>query len=404
MLAPHRFPLVDVVSFHEHDLPLRLTAGHGATAAAAARAVGVRRPLAVTIDDAAAYTYVPTPTTVEVLPGVLDGAAEVAMSAEHWSDWSHELHTAFGLLYGGFATGALDHLIAWEPVVRAMYAGRPVYDPDEIDLAGLDIARVFTLDDDPAEIHDHFTRVGFVHVRGVFTATEIAEQSAEVERLRAQAHQGDDRSWWTLDANGAPQVCRLTFVHERAPSLGALHADPRLVRLIDAARGATALAAIPDRNDGPSVVLKNPGAKDGLTDLPWHVDCGLGGHPILCPAINLGIQLDAATAATGQLHFLAGSHRTTSFHLTPAVLADDRYPTVAVTTAPGDVTLHVGGTLHWAPAPTATTGPGRRALYLSWANPDQFDVLAPNTGYNDLVLHSDQGNRVRSVDEQLAAG
>jgi ectoine hydroxylase-related dioxygenase (phytanoyl-CoA dioxygenase family) len=184
----------------------------------------------------------------------------------------------------------------------------------------------------------------------------------------------------------------------------ALFADDRLRALVDAARGTTEMAPITDRNDSPSVVIKNPGAHEGLTDLPWHVDCGLGGHPILCPAINLGIQLDAARADNGQLHFLAGSHRTTAFHLTPDVLADDAYPTVAITTRPGDVTLHLGDTLHWAPAPRAAIGPGRRALYLSWGNPVQFDVLEPRTGYNDLVLRSGQGNRVRTVDEQLTTG
>ena len=44
-------------------------------------------------------------------------------------------------------------------------------------------------------------------------------------------------------------------------------------------------------------MITNPGATEGLSDLPWHVDCGLGGHPVLCPTVNLGIQLDAANAA-----------------------------------------------------------------------------------------------------------
>ena len=403
MLAPHRFPLVDAATFHRDTLPARLAAGNGCLAATAARAVGARRPLAVTIEGGPSFSYVPTDTSVEVREGVAPDAAEVTMSADHWSDWCQELHTAFGLLYGGFARGALDHLVAWEPVVRAMYAGKPVYDPSQIDLTGLELGRAFSLADDPAAIHDHFARAGFVHVRGVFDAAEIGSIGAEVERLRADARQGDDRSWWTLGPDGAPAVCRLTFVDERAPSLGALFRDDRLRTLVDAARGTVEMVPIPDRNDGPSVVIKNPGAHEGLTDLPWHVDCGLGGHPILCPAINLGIQLDAARADNGQLHFLAGSHRTTAFHLTPDVLADRAYPTVAITTEPGDVTLHLGDTLHWAPAPRAAGGPGRRALYLSWGNPLQFDVLEPRTGYNDLVLRSGQGNRVRTVDEQLTA-
>ena len=35
----------------------------------------------------------------------------------------------------------------------------------------------------------------------------------------------------------------------------------------------------------------------------------MGGHPIMCPAINIGIQLDAATLESGCLRFVPGSHR-----------------------------------------------------------------------------------------------
>ena len=30
----------------------------------------------------------------------------------------------------------------------------------------------------------------------------------------------------------------------------------------------------------------------GLADLPWHRDCGMGGHPVKCPMLNVGIQLE----------------------------------------------------------------------------------------------------------------
>ena len=164
------------------------------------------------------------------------------------------------------------------------------------------------------------------------------------------------------------------------------------------------LVPIDEHNDGISIVIKHPGAGEGLTDLPWHIDCGLGGHPIMCPSVLLGVQLDEATATTGQLHFLAGSHGTTATHLGPEVLGRPEYPTVAVTTAPGDVTVHLGDTLHLAPPPSGTSGPGRRAVYAVWGNPLQVELLPPRTGYNDLVLRSGQGNRVRTVDEQLKVG
>ena len=69
----------------------------------------------------------------------------------------------------------------------------------------------------------------------------------------------------------------------------------------------------------------------------------------------MGIQLDRADAANGQLWFLPGSHR----HGGP--LGDpwaDGYPTVAIDADPGDVTVHFGHVLHAAPA---SVGPRCRA-------------------------------------------
>ena len=87
----------------------------------------------------------------------------------------------------------------------------------------------------------------------------------------------------------------------------------------------------------------------GLADLPWHRDCGMGGHSVKCPLLNVGIQLDAATPAAGQLQMIAGSHRGTS--RLPADDDVDGLPVVAITTGPGDVTAHFGHTLHAAPPP-----------------------------------------------------
>jgi ectoine hydroxylase-related dioxygenase (phytanoyl-CoA dioxygenase family) len=98
-----------------------------------------------------------------------------------------------------------------------------------------------------------------------------------------------------------------------------------------------------------------PGAATGLADLPWHRDCGMGGHSVKCPMLNVGIQLDAATAAAGRLHMIAGSHLGTS--RLPQADETDRLPTVAINTEPGDVTIHYGHTLHAAPPPRSATRP-----------------------------------------------
>jgi ectoine hydroxylase-related dioxygenase (phytanoyl-CoA dioxygenase family) len=95
---------------------------------------------------------------------------------------------------------------------------------------------------------------------------------------------------------------------------------------------------------------------------------------------------------------VAGSHRGTSRLPTPREAAG--LPTTSLTTAPGDVTVHFGHTLHAAPPPTAGQGPGRRALYLSYVPPVTFAMVGPGQGYNDVLFTRD-GGRVRHVDELL---
>ena len=179
------------------------------------------------------------------------------------------------------------------------------------------------------------------------------------------------------------------------PPSPALAGDRRLQRLADLT--GLGLLPAPTRNDGISVVIKNPGVTAGLSDLPWHRDCGLGGHPLLCPGINLGIQLDRADAANGQLWFLPGSHR----HGGP--LGDpwaDGYPTVAIDADPGDVTVHFGHVLHAAPPPSAPDA-GRRAIYLGFSKPELFVAIPEGKAYND-VIYADGDGRIRNVAEQAA--
>jgi ectoine hydroxylase-related dioxygenase (phytanoyl-CoA dioxygenase family) len=131
--------------------------------------------------------------------------------------------------------------------------------------------------------------------------------------------------------------------------------------------------------------LKHPDIVSGLSDLPWHRDCGMGGHPVLCPTLNIGIQLDQADAANGQLVFLAGSHHHTN-SLTDAD-AHSEWPVVRVEADPGDVTVHFGHAQHAAPPPLSPEA-NRRALYVGFVPPAIFDVIGPGQGYNDVVYES----------------
>ena len=186
----------------------------------------------------------------------------------------------------------------------------------------------------------------------------------------------------------------MNYLSDGSPRIGALGTDPRFVAI--AALGDPDLRDAQDRLDGNSVVIKVPGSDGGLADLPWHRDCGMGGHPVKCPLLNVGIQLDAATADAGQLQMIPGSHRGTS--RLPTAREAEKHRVVALTTEPGDVTVHFGHTLHAAPPPRNRQAPGRRALYLTFVPPLTFEMVGPGQGYND-VLFTRSGGRVQHVDQ-----
>jgi ectoine hydroxylase-related dioxygenase (phytanoyl-CoA dioxygenase family) len=194
--------------------------------------------------------------------------------------------------------------------------------------------------------------------------------------------------------DGEEACNRVNYLNEQSTVIAGLSDDARLKRV--GALGGPELRDAADRLDGHNVVIKVPGAETGLADLPWHRDCGMGGHPVKCPLLNVGIQLDAATAAAGQLHMIAGSHLGTS-----QLPSDDQVqglPTTAIVTEPGDVTAHWGHTLHAAPPPGDRDAAGRRAIYVTYVNPLTFDMVGAGQGYNDVLFTRSEG-RVRHVDE-----
>jgi len=373
----------------------RVASGEGARAAA--RAMGAGRSVGFDVDGES-VTLTIDDERVIVTSGLDRTPLVVRMDRSAFDDLVVEEQSVFGLLYGGrlaIDRGEFDHFAAWEPALQALLYGRPVFDAACELPPTVEVARVWSLEDDESEMREALDRAGFLHVRGVFTADEIARMAAEADRLRDAAVPGDRTSWWATLADGSEVCCRVTYMAERSDVYAALAHDARLARL--AALSGLDLRVAPDRNDGVSVVIKNPGAVSGLSDLPWHRDCGLGGHPNMCPGILVGVNLDRADAAHGQLWFLPGSHR----HAGPVgdpVQAGHRV--VAIDCEPGDVTVHHQHVLHAAPAPTAVSGAGRRAVYVGFEREELFGAVESGRAYNDVIYAAD--GQVRNVAETSA--
>jgi hypothetical protein len=354
------FALLDFHAFHRDALPRRLADGRGAMAARAARAHG---SLAFVLTSGDAYTYVPRDGALEIAPGDAGADNAIELDAEAWMGLVHDYESAPGLLYAQRVRCRRGHgmrFVAWEPALRAMYTGRPVYDPAQLDLrdhAGrpLDVERSFTLDDDPAEMAHFLRSTGYLLLRGVFAADEVAGFRADADALRGEARKGDKLSWWAKTRAGEEILCRVTRAADK-PRLGTLPADPRILRLV-------ALADAPlvhrrGEGNGVTVIYKNPDVGEGLSDLPWHRDCGMGGHSVMCPVLIASTFLTPATPETGELRFLPGSwDRSCGF----MEASDARAPRGASFAAqPGDVSIHYGDVMHAAPPPTRSDLAGYR--------------------------------------------
>ena len=385
------FPPLDFDQYHRETLPRALEAGRGVLAARAAHGLG---SLAFRLREGGAYSYQPTGDRIEIAPGDASADTVIELDREAWQGLAHELEAPAGLLYAGRLRCVRGHamqLMAWEAGLRALYNGRPLYDPDRLDLRDrsgnpLDIERVFRLADDREDLRHFLDAAGYLFVRGVFGADEVAAFLREAESLRSEARKGDKLSWWGKNAAGEEILCRVTRASAK-PQLATLASDPRLRALADLA--SQPLVHKKGEGEGVTVIYKHPAMVEGLGDLPWHRDCGMGGHAVMCPLLIASIYLTAATPETGTLAMLPGSH-TASFGTRPA-----NHPSMPRTATlhaqPGDVSIHYGDTMHAAAPPTeAGRDIYRISAIVGFARPDAAHHRGEKS-YNDVLHGRDDG-------------
>ena len=394
-MAIDGFAGIDFQRFHEQVLPDKL---QGAAGAEASKALGDLHALAFRRPDGSSFSYRPERGRVEIESG--DDAAATVIEIDHadWEGLVHDYESVAGLLYSNrirCARGDAMDFMAWEPVLRALYADRPIYDPAEpLYLPSgreLDPERAFRPEDDEQEMADFFQTAGYLVVRGLFTAGEVAGFLEEARALREEAMKGDKMSWWTTTPEGEEICCRVTRAREK-PRLSKLYGAPRLQRLADLAD--VGAQPRPGEGSGVTCIYKTPGVEEGLSDLPWHRDCGLGGHALMCPTMVASLFLTPATRETGWLRFLPGSARASSAFRDAT---DSNGPSgVGVCAEAGDVTLHFGDLMHSAPPPGAAGLSGYRVSAITGFGPPG---LRPHTGdasYNQ-VLHQRPDGQIENL-------
>lgn len=299
-------------------------------------------------------------------PGVDEAGVVAELGADALSDLVQDVQSTMGLAMTSrvaVVAGTVTDWVAWEPVLRALLDGRKVHETGDVTFRGLeggelDLDRTFTLDDDPEEVGHFLAQAGFLHLRGVFDPSEMAAVDADLDECLARATPDDGESWWAQDAQGASVPVRILFFPEKSAAVRALSADHRF-RWIEALTGDGHL-----HTGGGEGLIKPLGIVRGLSDLPWHKDCGQGKHGYICNGLTVGISVTGADRVSGALGVVPGSHRanTMATFRDPAL---DLRPRM-IETVTGDVTVHCSDTLHRAHPPIERP---RKVVYTSMALP-----------------------------------
>ncbi|HXW39542.1 MAG TPA: phytanoyl-CoA dioxygenase family protein, partial [Acidimicrobiales bacterium] len=292
-----------------------------------------------------------TRSSMTLRPDIENAGVVARLSADALSDLLEDRASTIGLAMSErvkVTRGSITDWVRWEPVLRALIDGRKVHEPGDVTFVDLDGAplpldRSFALDDDRQEIAHFLTETGFLHLRGIFEPAEMEALSADVDAWIGRATPDDGGSWWATDESGQSQAVRVLFFHEKSEVLGPLLEDPRFNWI----GGLTGDGHLPS---GTAEGLVKPlGIVRGLSDLPWHKDCGQGGHSYTCSGLTCGISATGASRTSGALGVVPGSHRanTSASGLDPTL---DLEP-ILLETETGDVTVHCSDTLHRAHPP-----------------------------------------------------
>jgi hypothetical protein len=341
---------------------------------------------------------------LRIVDGAASDAATASLSPDALSDLVQDWATTMGLAMNSrvkMTQGGFEDWIGWEPVFRALFDGRPVHEAGAIqvtdqDGGALDLSRSFDLDDDREEISHFLHQAGFLHLRGIFTEDEMSEVSADLDAALARARPDDGASWWAGDSNGVQQAVRVLFFQEQSAALADLLSDNRLSWLStvtgeDLSGGAKGAGWL-----GAEGLIKPLDIKTGLSDLPWHKDCGQGQHSYYCNGLSIGISVTGADANSGALGVVPGSHRAN----VQTAGKDDSLdlPAIKLVTRTGDLTVHCSDTLHRAYPPTERP---RKVVYTGFRQPlmegDVVDHVDPKKERAERARLSNVQARIASA-------
>lgn len=258
--------------------------------------------------------------------------------------------------------GTIGHCCDWWLVWRAALDGTEIYRPGSIDF-DVDVSRSFTAGDDVDEMRHFLHEAGFLHLRGVFEADEMRAVSADMDRAVGNYAPGDGRSWWARTGDDETRLVRMQGFDRESTTVRDVLADGRFLALADIP-GAGHEFGRKRAQNRIEALFKPIGVTEGISDIPWHKDCGIGRHSYECCGLTVGISVTGADDVSGQLRVLAGSHRALVW--SGIRQPDLDLPDVPLPTETGDVTLHLSCTMHMAQPPVERE---RRVMYSGFSLP-----------------------------------
>ncbi|MET0271254.1 MAG: phytanoyl-CoA dioxygenase family protein, partial [Sphingomonas sp.] len=316
--------------------------------------------------------------TVVARPGGDDAALTVTLSPGQFALLACNRMTLNGFLVArslAFRGGGLTDVSVWDSIWIALLEGWPATGPtiafEDRDGAPLDLARIFTPQDDRADAQHFLAEAGYLHLRGWLDPTDMATISADMDHALALVREGDGLSWWAQVEDGSRRCVRIQDFTRFSPTTR---------RILDGGRWADMLALIAGQDDlvpGRHVeaLVKPTGVVSGPSDVSFHRDCHLGRHAFLCARRTVGIAITSTGEGNGSLRVIAGSHRL----VMPVEIAKTRpyLPVIEVATMPGDLTVHLSCTLHDSTPPRTSE---RRVMYVEarMADPDGTPAAAPS--------------------------
>ena len=290
------------------------------------------------------------------------GQARARLSGEQFTDLVNDQTTPIAFMSNAcldMPEGGLPDFLNWWLVLRSALDGRRIHVAGDVEFT-MDTRQSFGPEDSDEDMRRFLEEAGYLHIRGLFSAEEMAAVEADFPVAAPHYEKGDVRAWFATTHDGEEHLVRMEGFDRYSKTSLTLIDENRFQRIGHIpACGHTTIRKPGQRI---SALSKPIGVVKGISDVPWHKDCSLGRHSYECCNLTVGISVTGADAESGQLRVVPGSHRALVWPA-PCVQPGLDLEPVDLPTQTGDVTVHLSCTQHMSQPPVKRT---RKVLYTGF--------------------------------------